>query len=79
MDSYHIESIESIKPGLRVKVAKLHKTTGLLVAQHYLDDRRLGAIGVVGNWIAGHGGDAWWVRHEDGTIGAYCSCELSVT
>lgn len=47
-------------------------------AQH-LECRRPSAKGTIRGWVPGHGGDVWWVEHEDGTVGAYCFDELEFT
>ncbi|MFA5413239.1 MAG: hypothetical protein WC348_01725 [Patescibacteria group bacterium] len=56
---------------MRVKVTRLGSTEGMAVKPKYLQARRLGARGKIMNYIAGHGGDCWWIRHDDGTIGGY--------
>lgn len=54
----------------------LGSTSGMLVNPKHLECRRGGARGVVRGWVAGHGGDVYWVEHEDGTVGAYCWSEF---
>ncbi len=66
------------KGTLRVKVLRLGDTEGMLIGKKYLDVRKVGAVGVVEGWVPGHGGDVWWVRHEDGTVGAYIYTELTI-
>lgn len=56
--------------------ATLGSTTGMLIAQHRLDDRVPDTDGVTRGWVSGHGGDVWWVEHEDGTTGAYTAHEV---
>ena len=58
---------------MRVRVHTVSGTSGMLITQKHLDVRREGAIGIVMGHVPGHGGDVWWVRHEDAydEIGAY--------
>ncbi len=65
------------KIGLRVKVVKLGDTKGMLVRQHYLDARKVGATGTIIGFFPGHGGDLLGVKHDkDSQIGAYTLDEL---
>lgn len=65
----------AVKPGIFVrtneKVNEPGATTGFLMKQEYLDARRVGAVGQVSRYVPGHGGDVWFVMHEDGTVAAY--------
>jgi len=48
-------------------------TRGFLVQPHHIEARKpVGTRGTFHGIVPGGGGDLWWVRHEDGTIGAYC-------
>lgn len=49
----------------------LHPTTGMLIAADKLANRRANTPGTVVGVVGGHGGDVYWVRHEDGTVAAY--------
>lgn len=50
----------------------LHPTTGMLIKREYLDRRRPGATGTIKGYVAGHGGDIYWVEHEDDkSVSAY--------
>ena len=50
----------------------LQPTTGMIIKQEYLDRRRPDAAGVLGGFVPGHGGDIYWVRHEDDkTVAVY--------
>lgn len=33
--------------------------------------RRPGALGLLRGFLSGHGGDVYWVQHQDGTVGPY--------
>ena len=46
-------------------------SAGILVKPHHLEARRPNAKGVVRGWVSGHGGDVYWVQHEDESVGAY--------
>ena len=66
-----------IKDGLKVRTTKLGETKGFLIAPRHLDCRKAGIAGTVSGYVAGHGGDVWWVKHDDSAeIGAYCFTEL---
>lgn len=61
-----------VKPGLRVKITELGETTGMMIVPKHLNVRAVGIIGIVKNWVPGHGGDVWFVEHEgSGDVGAY--------
>jgi hypothetical protein len=47
-----------------------------LVKQKYIDARRAGVKGTYIGWVPGAGGDVWWVRHEDDSVGAYMFTEI---
>jgi len=65
-------NLNEVKTGLHVRtVGDLGDTEGMLIAKKHLDARRPYAVGVVWGYVPGHGGDVWWIKHEDGTIGAY--------
>jgi hypothetical protein len=56
-----------IRPGLRVKTRDaLGSTAGYFISETTLQRRRSGVTGQVYGYVAGHGGDVWWVVH-DGT------------
>lgn len=58
--------------GTRVRTDRtLGSTVGMLVKQQYLDARRSNAEGTIKGWVTGHGGDVYWVQHDDGTVAAY--------
>jgi hypothetical protein len=37
---------------------------------------KVGVEGTVTGYVPGHGGDAWWVQHDDGSVAAYWYPEL---
>lgn len=65
-----------VKPGLRVRVYQLEDASAMLIAPEHMRWRRIGAIGIVERRVMGHGGDAWWVRQDDGQVAAYWYDEL---
>jgi len=66
-----------IKPELRVKTTKLESTNGMCIAQKHLNVRQEGVTGTVKSYVPGHGGDVWFVQHDNPTeVGAYCYTEL---
>ncbi len=68
-----------VKQGLKVKVAKLDTTDGMMIAPHHLSCRSQGVTGTVKGYVPGHGGDVWFVEHDDSDdVGAYCFNELEV-
>ncbi len=69
--------VAEIYTGLRVKVVRLRKTTGMLIASKHLNVRAAGKTGTVRGWVPGHGGDVWFVQHDNSDeIGAYSFTEL---
>ncbi len=49
----------------------LHPTTGLMVKPKYLEARRPSTAGIIQGFVPGHGGDIYWVEHEDESIAVY--------
>ena len=71
--------LNDIRIGIKVHIIKLESTSGMIVAQEHLNNRKLGLTGIVRCCVAGHGGDAWFIEHDDKSIGAYCFTEFSET
>lgn len=68
-----------VKPGMKVKVGKLRGTKGVLIHHKHLVVRRAGVTGTVTGYVPGHGGDVWWVKHDDSDdTGAYSLTELEI-
>lgn len=60
-----------LNPGTAVKTySVLDVTTGFLVAKRHLDARRSDGQGVVVGIAAGHGGDVYFVQHDE-AVAAY--------
>lgn len=66
------------KHGQKVQITELNPegTKGMLVAEKHLAVRKPNHIGVVWSIVAGHGGDAWAVQHDNGDIGVYSVDEM---
>lgn len=58
-------------------IASKEECGGFLVKPEYLEARKAGTKGTTFGWVPGAGGDVWWVKHEDGTIGAYLYTEVT--
>ena len=69
-------NVADIGPDTRVQVVDLmERSHGLIVAPSFLRCRAKGATGIVINTVPGYEG-AWWVRHDNGAVGAYWHFEL---
>lgn len=69
--------MSNVKVGLKVTTCtELHKKHRLSVLKRYLKARTPNAEGVVTSYVPGHGGDAWFILHPDGSIGAYMTDEF---
>lgn len=61
-----------LNPGTRIVTHDvLGSTLGILVKEPYLDARRTSTRAMLGNYVAGHGGDIYWAKHDDGTVAVY--------
>jgi hypothetical protein len=68
---------DQIKNGMRVKTTELGSAKGLTVKPRHLDCRKVGITGTVSGYVPGHGGDVWWVKHDESDeVGAYSVTEL---
>lgn len=58
---------------------ELESTKGMLVAPKHLAARAADRVGVINDWVPGHGGDVYSVRHE-GTehLAVYCFTEIEL-
>lgn len=60
-----------LEPGTVIRTHEvLGPTTGMLIQQRHLDARRPNAVGTIKGWVSGHGGDVYWVTHQDETVSA---------
>lgn len=67
---------QRITVGMRVKVGKLESTMGFIVREKHMKVRKTGVTGTVRCYVPGHGGDVWFIQHDDGAIGAYGTDEF---
>ncbi len=66
-----------VRPQMRIKTNhQLGSTNGFTIAKKHIDARRPNAEGMVHSYVPGHGGDVWFVTHDDGSVGAYCFNEF---
>lgn len=66
-----------IKPGLRVRTTELGPMTGTSIPPSHLACRKSGITGTAKSYVAGYGGDIWYVEHDDDRkVGAYCFTEI---
>lgn len=56
---------------------KLGSADGMSAGPRY-SPRRASAPGVIAGVVGGHGGDVYWVRHDDGETAAYCFDEFEL-
>lgn len=69
-------NLNNVKVGLKVRVTHLESTTGYMIAPQAIAKRKAGVVGEIVSWVSGHGGDVWWVKHEDGDVAPYCFTEF---
>ena len=66
----------NIQPGMKVKIVSDDGTEGMFVNPQYIQNRKIGMTGIVKGWVPGHGGDVWFVEHDDNSVAVYCFTEL---
>lgn len=67
----------AVREGMRVRTTKLGDTLGMMIHAKHILVRRAGVIGVVRSYVPGHGGDVWFVQHENSDeVGAYVFDEI---
>ncbi len=68
-----------LKTGARVIThAELGSTKGMMVAARHLTARQPKTPGTLTGYVPGHGGDVWWVKHDDASVAAYCFDEMEL-
>lgn len=78
-DSWRQFISDNYEKGLRVITkSNLGSTMGMTVHQRHCSARKPNKEGDVGGWVPGHGGDLWWVNHDDGTVGVYMFDEFEL-
>ncbi len=66
-----------IKEGkTKVRVIKLYSIRGMIANPEYILNRRKGVEGIILEYLPGHGGDVWRVKHHDGKEAVYSFTEL---
>ena len=67
----------TVKPNMKVATVRLRETTGIIVGDRHLEVRKAGVAGTVLGQVPGHGGEVWFVKHDNSQeVGAYCYDEL---
>ncbi len=61
-----------------ITLEALHPTGGLDLSSSVLALRKDGAKGVIHGVVGGHGGDVYWVKHEDGSVAPYGWWEMEL-
>ncbi len=56
--------LENIRIGMHVKVIADNGTMGMFIKPEHLALRQVGTTGTILDYVPGHGGDVWWVRHD---------------
>jgi len=59
------------------RIAPMEACRGFFVKERHLEARKPNCEGKYTGYVAGAGGDVWWIEHLDGTIGAYAYNELT--
>jgi len=62
---------------IKEKIADKDDCVGFFVHAKHLDCRRSSELASYWDYVPGAGGDVWWVKHQDGTIGAYMFTEIT--
>jgi hypothetical protein len=58
--------------GTKIKTCDIiGSTSGMIIRADYLAARTPSKSGTIRGWVGGHGGDVYWVEHDDGTRSAY--------
>jgi hypothetical protein len=65
-----------LKPGAETLVGQLGSTTGMLVHDRHLKARQPNSRGTLLQWVPGHGGDVWAVKHASGDVAVYSVNEI---
>lgn len=68
-----------VKPGLKIITNdKLGPTKGFMVHLDHIANRKENTKGTIEHFVPGHGRDVWFVKHDDGSIAAYCFDEFKL-
>lgn len=71
--------LSSPKEDLRVKTSSvLESTKGMIVSAKAISNRKPDTLGRIIGYVPGHGGDVWWVEHDDDhMVAPYCVTEMT--
>jgi hypothetical protein len=72
-----MNDVNEVKQGMKVRVIKDNGTRGMMIADKHLAIREVGKEGTVLDYVAGHGGDVWFIQQDNG-IAAYSYTEIVV-
>ena len=75
------EPVYILAPGTKVvthDVLDDHMLPAMLVNQKYKDARRPATPATLHGYVAGHGGDVYWAKHDDGGEAVYCFTEFEL-
>ena len=64
------------KVKIKANILPSEKCEGFLVNQKHINSRRPKDKGIYVGWVAGGGGDLWWIKHDDGSVGCYLNTEV---
>lgn len=68
-----------LENGKKVKTSyMLGSTTGFLIHPKHLSARRSNTEGILHSYVPGHGGDVWFIQHDDDSVGAYSITEFCI-
>jgi hypothetical protein len=62
---------------IKEKIMSKEECRGFFVHPKHLDSRRPKELAEYWGYVPGAGGDVWWVKHQDETIGAYMYTEVT--
>lgn len=73
------EPDQVLAPGTRVLTDNvLDTTSAMIISVDAIAARRACAFAIITGFVAGHGGDVYWARHDDGTVAPYSWTEFEL-
>ena len=67
-----------IRTGIRIKTTKkLNSADGWCVHLNNISTRKNNTEGAILYCVPGHGGDVWFIKHDDNTVAAYDTFEFN--
>lgn len=68
-----------LEEGTRIRTEqKIGTTNGMVAMPSLTNNRRVDALGRIRGILPGHGGDVYWVTHDDGTVAPYAYEEFNL-